>query len=409
MGFVDYFLIVQDFIKYAKQNEVPTGPGRGSAAGSIVSYALGITEVDPIKYNLFFERFLNPERISMPDIDIDFGDRGRDAVISYVRKKYGESNVAQIATFGRMETKQVIRDVGRALNFSYQETDRISKLIPMGLHLKDALETLPEIKKLYADERHRELFDLAMKLEGIVRNFSTHAAGVVIGDAPLTEYVPLQTDKDNEVITQYDKDVIEHIGLLKMDFLGIKNLTIIQDTVEMLKSRGIDLDITKIPDNDKETFDMLKQGNSVGVFQLESAGMRRVLKGVQPESIEDLTAVVALYRPGTIKAGGIEEYIKRKSGQTKVTYPHPKLEPILKNTYGIIVYQEQVMQIANTLAGYTMAEADTLRKAIGKKIPEIMKAQRDVFVEKCVKNGVDRAVADRIFDLIEFFAWLWLQ
>ena len=404
MGFVDYFLIVEDFIKYAKQNNIPTGPGRGSAAGSIVSYALGITEVDPIKYNLFFERFLNPERISMPDIDIDFGDKGRDAVISYVRKKYGESNVAQIATFGRMETKQVIRDVGRALNFSYQETDRISKLIPMGLHLKDALETLPEIKKLYADERHRELFDLAMKLEGIVRNFSTHAAGVVIGDAPLTEYVPLQTDKDNEVITQYDKDVIEHIGLLKMDFLGIKNLTIIQDTVEMLKARGIDLDITKIPDNDKETFDMLKQGNSVGVFQLESAGMRRVLKGVQPESIEDLTAVVALYRPGTIKAGGIEEYIKRKSGQTKVTYPHPKLEPILKNTYGIIVYQEQVMQIANTLAGYTMAEADTLRKAIGKKIPEIMKAQRDVFVEKCVKNGVDRTVADRIFDLIEFFA-----
>ncbi|MCI4462580.1 MAG: DNA polymerase III subunit alpha [Caldisericum sp.] len=404
MGFTDYFLIVQDFINYARTNDIPVGPGRGSAAGSIVSYALGITEIDPIKYNLFFERFLNPERISMPDIDVDFGDRGRDAVIEYVRKKYGESHVAQIATFGKMEARQVVRDVGRALKFSYQETDKIAKLIPQGLKLKEALQTLPDLRKLYEDERYKELFDVALKLEGVVRNFSTHAAGVVIGDAPLTEYLPLQTDKDNAVITQFDKDVVEHIGLLKMDFLGIKNLTIIQDTVNMLKAKGIEIDITKIPEDDKETFDMLKRGDSVGVFQLESAGMRRVLKGVQPDSIEDLTAVVALYRPGTIKAGGIEEYINRKSGKTKVTYPHPKLEPILQNTYGIIVYQEQVMQIANVLAGYTMAEADTLRKAIGKKIPEIMKAQRDVFVQKSVANGVDKGVAEKIFDLIEFFA-----
>ena len=404
MGFTDYFLIVQDFINYARTNDIPVGPGRGSAAGSIVSYALGITEIDPIKYNLFFERFLNPERISMPDIDVDFGDRGRDAVIEYVRKKYGESHVAQIATFGKMEARQVVRDVGRALKFSYQETDKIAKLIPQGLKLKEALQTLPDLRKLYEDERYKELFDVALKLEGVVRNFSTHAAGVVIGDAPLTEYLPLQTDKDNAVITQFDKDVVEHIGLLKMDFLGIKNLTIIQDTINMLKAKGIDIDITKIPEDDKETFDMLKRGDSVGVFQLESAGMRRVLKGVQPDSIEDLTAVVALYRPGTIKAGGIEEYINRKSGKTKVTYPHPKLEPILQNTYGIIVYQEQVMQIANVLAGYTMAEADTLRKAIGKKIPEIMKAQRDVFVQKSVANGVDKGVAEKIFDLIEFFA-----
>ena len=404
MGFTDYFLIVQDFINYARTNDIPVGPGRGSAAGSIVSYALGITEIDPIKYNLFFERFLNPERISMPDIDVDFGDRGRDAVIEYVRKKYGESHVAQIATFGKMEARQVVRDVGRALKFSYQETDKIAKLIPQGLKLKEALQTLPDLRKLYEDERYKELFDVALKLEGVVRNFSTHAAGVVIGDAPLTEYLPLQTDKDNAVITQFDKDVVEHIGLLKMDFLGIKNLTIIQDTVNMLKAKGIEIDITKIPEDDKETFDMLKRGDSVGVFQLESGGMRRVLKGVQPDSIEDLTAVVALYRPGTIKAGGIEEYINRKSGKTKVTYPHPKLEPILQNTYGIIVYQEQVMQIANVLAGYTMAEADTLRKAIGKKIPEIMKAQRDVFVQKSVANGVDKGVAEKIFDLIEFFA-----
>jgi len=404
MGFTDYFLIVQDFIDYARNHDIPVGPGRGSAAGSIVAYALGITEVDPLKYNLFFERFLNPERLSLPDIDVDFGDKGRDAVIEYVRKKYGESHVAQIATFGRMEARQVVRDVGRALKFSYQETDKIAKLIPPGLKLKEALQTLPDLRKLYEDERYKELFDVALKLEGIVRNFSTHAAGVVIGDAPLTEYLPLQTDKDNAVITQFDKDIVEHIGLLKMDFLGIKNLTIIQDTVNMLKAKGIDIDITKIPEDDKETFDMLKKGDSVGVFQLESAGMRRVLKGVQPDSIEDLTAVVALYRPGTIKAGGIEEYIRRKSGRAPVSYPHPKLEPILKNTYGIIVYQEQVMQIANTLAGYTMAEADTLRKAIGKKIPEIMKAQRDVFVQKSVANGVDRSVAEKIFDLIEFFA-----
>ncbi len=404
MGFTDYFLIVQDFINYAKTNKIPVGPGRGSAAGSIVAFALGITEIDPIRYNLFFERFLNPERISLPDIDVDFADTGRDAVIDYVRKKYGETHVAQIATFGKMEARQAIRDVGRALKFSFQETDKVSKLIPQGFKLKEALDSVPELKKLYEDKRFKELFDIAMKLEGVVRNFSTHAAGVVIGDAPLTDYLPLQIDKDNAIITQFDKDVVEHIGLLKMDFLGIKNLTIISDTIELLSEKGIHIEIDKMPEDDKETFDMLKKGDSIAVFQLESAGMRRVLKGVQPDSIEDLTAVVALYRPGTIKAGGIEEYINRKSGKSKVTYPHPKLEAILKNTYGIIVYQEQVMQIANALAGYSMAEADTLRKAIGKKIPEIMKEQRNVFVERAVKNGVEKSVAEKVFDLIEFFA-----
>lgn len=404
MGFTDYFLIVYDFINWAKSHGIPVGPGRGSAAASIVSYSLGITGVDPIKYQLFFERFLNPERISMPDFDIDFGDRDRDRVIDYVRKKYGEDHVAQVATFGRMEARQVLRDVGRAMNFSYAEMDKIAKLIPFNTSLGEALKMVSELKSIAQDSRYKDLLEVALKLEGVVRNFSTHAAGIVIGDEPLTNYVPLQVDKDNAVITQFDKDILEAIGLLKMDFLGLKNLTIMQDTLEMLHSRGVEVDLEHLPEKDKETFDMLKQGDSIGVFQLESSGMRKVLKGVQPESIEDLTVVVALYRPGTIKAGGIEEYINRKNGTTKVTYPHHTLEQILKNTYGIIVYQEQVMQIANALAGYTMAEADTLRKAIGKKIPEIMAAQRSIFVERASSRGVERNVAEKVFDLIEFFA-----
>jgi DNA polymerase-3 subunit alpha len=404
MGFTDYFLIVQDFINWAKKQGIPVGPGRGSGPASIVSYALGITGIDPIKYNLFFERFLNPSRISMPDFDIDFGDKDRDRVIEYVKNKYGADHVAQVATFGKMEARAVIRDVGRALAFSYGEMDKIAKLIPMGASLNEAIETVAELKQKSQDPTYKELFEIASKLEGVVRNFSTHAAGIVIGDKPLTEYLPLQTDKENAVITQFDKDIIEHIGMLKIDFLGLKNLTIIKETLESLKKQGIEIDFEKIPEDDKETFSMLKQGDSIGVFQLESSGMRKVLKGVQPESIEDLTAVVSLYRPGTIKAGGIEEYIKRKNDNAKVSYPHPTLEPILKNTYGIIVYQEQVMQIANTLAGYTMAEADLLRKAIGKKIPEIMKAQRSTFVEKCLKNEVSKEVANKVFDLIEYFA-----
>ena len=404
MGFTDYFLIVQDFINWAKRNDIPVGPGRGSAAGSIVSYALGITEIDPLKYKLLFERFLNPERVSMPDIDVDIGDRKRDKVIEYVRNKYGKDHVAQVATFGRMEARAVIRDVGRALDFSYAEMDKIAKLIPFNASLEKAIELVPELKEKAESERYKELFEIALKLEGNVRNFSTHAAGIVIGDAPLTDYVPLQLDKNNSVITQFDKDVIEHIGLLKMDFLGLRNLTVIQDTIKMLQAENINIDLGKIPTNDKQTYDMLKDGNSTGVFQLESTGMKKVLKGIKPESIEDLTAVLALYRPGAIRAGGIKEYINRKNGKEKVTYPHPKLEEILKPTYGIIVYQEQIMQIANVLAGYTMAEADILRKAIGKKKPEILKQQRGIFIEKAIKQGVSRAVATKVFDLIEYFA-----
>jgi DNA polymerase-3 subunit alpha len=404
MGFVDYFLIVQDFINWAKVHDIPVGPGRGSAAGSIVSYALGITDIDPLRFNLFFERFLNPARISMPDIDVDIGDRDRDKVIQYVREKYGIDRVAQVATFGKMEARAVIRDVGRAMAFSYAEIDKIAKLIPFGFSLRDAVKTVPELKEKAESEQYKLLFEIALKLEGIARNFSTHAAGVVIGDAPLMEYVPLQLDKNGSVITQFDKEIVEHIGLLKMDFLGLKNLTVIQDTIKMLKEKGINLDFDKLPTDDKKTYAMLQHGNSSGVFQLESSGMRKVLKGVKPESIEDLTAVVALYRPGTIRAGGIEEYINRKSGKTPVTYPHPSLEPILKGTYGIIVYQEQVMQIANVLAGYSMAEADLLRKAIGKKKPEILKKQRDIFIQRSVEQGVDKEIATKVFDLIEYFA-----
>jgi len=404
MGFTDYFLIVQDFISWAKKRNIPVGPGRGSAAGSIVSYALNITEIDPLKYNLLFERFLNPERVSMPDIDIDFGDKKRDEVIEYVKNKYGKDHVAQVATFGRMEARAVIRDVGRALNFPYGEIDKIAKRIPFGASLENAIETVPELKEKSNSEKYKELFQIALTLESNVRNFSTHAAGIVIGDKPLIEYIPLQLDKNNAIIAQFDKDIIEHIGLLKMDFLGLRNLTIMQDTIKMLQKNGIDINLNEIPMNDKKTFDMLKKGDSIGVFQLESSGMRKVLKGVQPESIDDLTAVVALYRPGAIRAGGIKEYVERKNDKKKITYPHPTLEQILKPTYGIIVYQEQIMQIANVLAGYTMSEADILRKAIGKKKPEILKKQRNIFIAKAVKQGIDRSVATKVFDLIEFFA-----
>ncbi len=404
MGFVDYFLIVQDFINWAKSHDIPVGPGRGSAAGSIVSYALGITDIDPLKYNLFFGRFLNVARVSMPDIDVDIGDRDRDKVIQYVRERYGLDRVAQVATFGKMEARAVIRDVGRALDFPYAEIDRIAKLVPPRFSLKGAIETIPELKEKAADENYKMLFETALKLEGIERNFSTHAAGVVIGDAPLMEYVPLQLDKNGAVITQFDKDVVEHIGLLKMDFLGLKNLTVIQDSIKILKEKGIKIDFDKMPTDDSKTYAMLQKGDSSGVFQLESGGMRKVLKGVKPKSIDDLTAVISLYRPGAIKAGGIDDYINRKNGKKKVTYPHPSLEKILKDTYGIIIYQEQVMQIANVIAGYTMAEADMLRKAMGKKKPEIFAKQRNIFIEKSVLQGINRETAKKIFDLIEYFA-----
>ncbi|MEN6387897.1 MAG: DNA polymerase III subunit alpha [Candidatus Cryosericum sp.] len=410
-GFVDYFLIVQDFTRFARRRGIAVGPGRGSAAGSIVAYATGITEVEPLRYNLLFERFLNAARISMPDIDMDFEDTRRGEVIQYVRERYGESSVAQVATFGRMEAKQAVRDVGRALGMLPKETDLISKLIPFGTGLRGALETVDKLKTMYDDGTTlsgitvKELFDTAMKLEGVNRNFSTHAAGVVIADTELTDYLPLQRDKDGNVITQWDKNFVEAFGLLKMDFLGLSYLGVIQKTVDMVREQlGVTIDISNIDTEDPAVYKLISSGDTVGVFQMESAGMKGVAAGVQPSSIEDLTAIISLYRPGTIKAGGIQKYIDRKNGKEKIDYYHPSIESVLKPTYGIIVYQEQIMQIANRMAGFSMQEADILRKGVSKKKADILAKQRAMFVERSVKKGVPKKTAEDVFALIDFFA-----
>lgn len=410
-GFVDYFLIVQDFTRFAHRKGIAVGPGRGSAAGSIVAYAIGITEVDPLRYNLLFERFLNAARISMPDIDMDFEDSRRGEVIQYVRERYGESSVAQVATFGKMEAKQAIRDVGRALGMLPKETDLISKLIPFGTGLEDSLKTVEKLKTMYNDGTKlsgvtvKELFDTAMKLEGVNRNFSTHAAGVVIADTELTNYLPLQRDKDGNVITQWDKNFVEAFGLLKMDFLGLSYLGVIQNTVNMVKEQlGDTIDISRINLEEPEVYRMISSGDTVGVFQMESGGMKGVAAGIQPASIEDLTAIISLYRPGTIKAGGIQKYIDRKNGKEKVDYFHPSIEEVLKPTYGIIVYQEQIMQIANRMAGFSMQEADILRKGVAKKKADILAKQRAAFVEKSVQKNVPKEIAEKVFATIDFFA-----
>ncbi len=406
MGFSDYFLIVSDFVCYAKKNGIRVGPGRGSAAGSIVSYLLGITDVNPLEYNLLFERFLNPQRISLPDIDIDFADDRRDEVINYVRRKYGEDRVAQIATFGKMEARGTIRDVGRVLNYPVSEMDRIAKLIPFGLSFKEALEKEPLLlKEMNVDDKKKELFEIAMKLEGINRNFSTHAAGVVIGEGPLSQIVPLQLTKDRGITTQYDKDSLEDLGLLKIDFLGLRTLTVIDETIKLIKERkGFDINIEKLPLDDEKTFSLLREGKTVGVFQLESFGMRRVLSSLKPTNIEDIIAVLSLYRPGTLKSGQVEEYIKRKNSNEKYEVLHQLVEDILKPTYGIMVYQEQVMQVAQKLAGYTLAEADLLRKAIGKKKKDLMEKIKEDFISRCINNKIDKITAEKIFNYIEKFA-----
>ncbi len=406
MGFSDYFLIVSDFVSYAKKSGIRVGPGRGSAAGSIVSYLLGITDVDPLRYNLLFERFLNPQRISLPDIDIDFADDRRDEVINYVRKKYGEDRVAQIATFGKMEARGTIRDVGRVLNYPVSEMDRIAKMIPFGLNFKEALEKEPLLlKEINSDPKKKELFEIAMKLEGINRNFSTHAAGVVIGETPLSEIVPLQLTKDKGVTTQYDKDSLEDLGLLKIDFLGLRTLTVIDETLKLIKERrGVEIKIENIPLDDEKTFNLLREGKTVGVFQLESYGMRRVLSSLKPTNIEDIIAVLSLYRPGTLKSGQVEEYIKRKNLNEKYEVIHPLVEEVLRPTYGIMVYQEQVMQVAQKLAGYTLAEADLLRKAIGKKKKDLMDKMREDFIIRCMNNNIDKSTAEKVFNYIEKFA-----
>ncbi len=413
MGYVNYYLIVWDFIRFAKEAGIPVGPGRGSGAASIVAYCLHITEVDPMKYALIFERFLNPERVSMPDFDTDFCQERRGEVIEYVMEKYGADHVAQIATFGTMAARGAIRDVGRVLNFSYAETDVVAKLVPtMPLHitLKEALNVSPKLKEMYdADERVRTLIDTAMSLEGMPRNTSTHAAGVVITADPVCSYVPLSRNEDT-VVTQYTMTTIEELGLLKMDFLGLRNLTVIEDAQRQIRQIEPEFDISKVPDDDPETFAMLAKGQTQGVFQLESAGITGVCVNMKPTSIEDMTAIVALYRPGPMDS--IPTFIANKLDPKKITYKTPLLEPILRVTYGCIVYQEQVIEIFRSLGGYTMGQADNIRRAISKKKMKVIEAERKVFVygdpaqniPGAVSNGVPESVAQSIYDEIVDFA-----
>ncbi len=405
-GFAPYFLIVQDFVNWAKDQRIVVGPGRGSAAGSLVSYCLRITNVDPLKYNLFFERFLNPERISLPDIDLDFADRRRDEVIEYVAQKYGRDKVAQIITFGTMAARAVIRDVGRALGYTYLFCDKLAKMIPFAFTLNDALSKIKEFKDLYdTDDQAKRLIDIGKKLEGVARHASTHACGVVIAKDALDNLVPLQHPTQNEqnIVTQYEMHGIEDLGLLKMDFLGLKNLTIIEDALARIyKVQGKSIDIENLPEGDKKVYKLLRQGDTVGVFQLESDGMRRYLKQLKPSEFEDIIAMIALYRPGPMEL--IPDYIARKHGRQKTEYLHSKLKPILENTHGICIYQEQLMQIARELAGFTLSEADILRKAVGKKIKELLFAQEEKMVQGMIKNGIDKNIAKHIWEWMLPFA-----
>jgi DNA polymerase-3 subunit alpha len=406
-GFAGYFLIVQDFVNWAKQNRIIVGPGRGSAGGSIIAYLSGITNVDPLKHNLLFERFLNPERISMPDIDMDFADRRRDEVIKYVAEKYGADHVAQIITFGTMAARAVIRDVGRALQYTYSYCDQMAKLIPMGMDLAETLEKVDEFKERYeTDLMAKKLIDLGKKLEGVARHASTHACGVVISADPLTDSVPLQRPKESDVgvITQFEGHSIEDMGLLKMDFLGLKNLTIIEDTLARIYviHNNLKIDLDKIPYDDAKTFKLLQEALTTSVFQLESDGMKRYLKELVPSTFEDITAMVALYRPGPMQF--IPDYIERKHGNQTIEYIHPKLEPILKDTQGICIYQEQLMKIAQEVCGFTLGEADVLRKAVGKKIKELLDAQKSKFIDGAVENGASKKVAQELWTWILPFA-----
>jgi DNA polymerase-3 subunit alpha len=408
MRYEGYFLIVWDFIHYARAQEVPVGPGRGSAAGSLVSYALRITDVDPLQYNLLFERFLNPERVSMPDIDIDFCMRRRGELIEYVTRKYGRENVAQIITFGTMAAKAAVKDVGRAMDIPYGEVDRLAKMIPatLGIELKDALTEAPQLKSAVdSDDKLKDLMNVALRLEGLARHASTHAAGVVISPQPLTEIVPVYKTNRDEITTQYDMTALERIGLLKMDFLGLTTLTVLYDTVKMIgQNRGVKIDLDSLTLEDQATYKLFSRGDTTAIFQFESHGMRDILRRYQPTRIEDLTALNALYRPGPIQGGMIDDFINRKHGKTKVNYELPQLQGILEETYGVILYQEQVMQIANLLASFSLGEADLLRRAMGKKKKEEMAAQRAKFLAGCEKNKINEKRAVRIFDLMEEFA-----
>jgi DNA polymerase-3 subunit alpha len=411
MQFPGYFLVVADFINYAKRNGIPVGPGRGSSAGSLVAYALKITDLDPIRHVLLFERFLNPERRSMPDIDVDFCIRGRAQVIQYVKEKYGADRVAQIATFGTLKAKAAIKDVGRALGFSFAEADAIAKLIPapkqgFDFSLQDSIKMEPRLQELIKlDQRVETLIGHALRLEGLVRHASTHAAGVVLSNLPLVDHLPLFVDKEGGIVTQYDMGSVEKIGLVKFDFLGLKTLTLIHDCLLLIEqSQGVKVDLPRLALDDKATYRLLCNGDTTGVFQLESTGIREMTVKIRPNCFEDLVAILALYRPGPLDSGMAEEYIKRKHGKEKIRYLHPLLETILKDTYGVIVYQEQVMQIAQVLAGYSMGEADILRRAMGKKDPEEMAAQRERFVEGAKAKKISHEKATEIFDQMETFA-----
>ncbi len=408
MKYPGYFLIVWDFIRYARERHIPVGPGRGSAAGSLVAYCLRITDVDPIEYDLIFERFLNPERVSLPDIDIDFCERRRGEVIEYVTHRYGRENVAQIITFGTMKARAVVRDVARVMDFPYADADRVAKAVPPALDmtLAKALEESPALKEMeQKDERVKELLAIARRLEGMTRHASVHAAGVVIAPQPLTEFVPLYKSQKDEIVTQWAMKEIERVGLLKMDFLGLSTLTLIRDALDEIKrTEGIDLDIDAIPLDDEKTYRLFCEGHTYGVFQFESSGMRELLRKAKPERLDDLIALNALYRPGPLKSGMVDDFIARKQGRTEVAYELPQLQPILADTYGVIAYQEQVMRIAAVLAGFTMGQSDVLRKAMGKKDPAVMAKQRAAFMEGAKRNGISEKKAAKIFDLMEYFA-----
>ncbi len=409
MGFPGYFLVVSDFIVWAKENGIPVGPGRGSAAGSLVAYAVKITDIDPIYNKLLFERFLNPERISMPDIDVDFCINGRDRVIKYVVEKYGKDRVAQIVTFGTLKAKAAIKDVGRALGLSYAETDRIAQLVPaprqgFDYPLSEALKMEKQLAD-YAKAEGKELITLAMKLEGLVRHTSTHAAGVVIGDRPLVDLLPMMVDKDGNDVTQFSMSYVEKIGLVKFDFLGLKTLTVIHTAIKLIEgSQGKKIELSLLPLDDEKTYQILCHGDTTGVFQLESGGITEVTKRLRPNCFDDLVAILALYRPGPLDAGMVDKYIQRKHGREPVEYLHPSMKDILADTYGIIVYQEQIMQLARTLAGYTLGDADLLRRAMGKKKPEEMAKQEKLFVDGAVKKGINEKLAKEIFSQMETFA-----
>lgn len=407
-GYISYFLIAWDFIHYAKEKGIPHGPGRGSAAGSLTSYVLGITDIDPLKYGLIFERFLNPERVSLPDIDIDFCYERRSEVINYVIDKYGKDNVAQIITFGTMGAKAVVRDVGRVMAMPYADVDKIAKLIPSELNmtLATAIQIEPRLKQLYkSDPQIKELLTTSMSLEGLTRHASTHAAGVVISESKLTDHIPLFKTSDGQITTGVAMGSLEKVGLLKMDFLGLRTLTVIDQTIKIIKRMKMkELDIENIPLDNKETYELLSQAKSLGVFQLESRGMRDLLKKLKPTKFEDLVALLAIYRPGPIGSGMVDDFIKRKHGQIPIVYDDQRLIPILEETYGIIIFQEQVMRIASELAGFSLAQADILRRAISKKKTEVMEEQRKYFVDGCLQRKISKKIANKIFSLIEYFA-----